>query len=109
METMRREWMAAAGIQPEVPIHVAENGWPTGPERSEERQAEVIEKIIRLVWAERQRLNISRYTLSGLRDTDSARTGSENDTFRFGITRSDYSHKPAFERFRNLSRAYALA
>ena len=106
LETMRNEWLPAAGIGPQVPIHIAENGWPTGPERSEERQAEVIEKVIRLVCSERERLNITRYTLFSLRDTDSMMPGPENDIFRFGLTRSDYSPKPAYAMFRSLIREY---
>jgi hypothetical protein len=106
METMRNHWMPAAGIGSHVAIHIAEHGWPTGPERSEERQARVIEKVIRLIWAERQRLNIARYTLFSLRDTDSTMPGSENDTFRFGLTRDDYRSKPAYATFQSLIREY---
>jgi hypothetical protein len=108
LQTMRNEWLPAAGIGPSVPIHIAEHGWPTAPARSEERQAEVIEKIIRLLWAERKRLNIARYTLFDLRDATAP--GRENDLFRhFGITRGDYSAKAAYATFRSLIREYGAS
>ena len=103
LETMRIEWLPAAGIGTQVPIHIAEHGWATGPTRSYERQAQVIERVVRLVWAERERLNIKRYTLFGLRDTDSSSPELDGDIFHhFGITRDDYSAKPAYEVFRRL-------
>jgi hypothetical protein len=97
LETMRREWLPAAGISADVPIHIAENGWPTGPTRSYERQAEVLEAVIRTVYAHRERLNIERYTLFSLRDTDSSRPELAGDIFyHFGLTEDDYTPKPAF-------------
>src|SRR5205823_3410645 len=38
LQAMRESWMPAAGIPASVPIHVAENGWPTSPDRSHQRQ-----------------------------------------------------------------------
>jgi hypothetical protein len=103
IETMRREWLPAAGISADVPIHIAENGWPTGPTRSYERQAEVLETVIRTVYAQRERLNIERYTLFSLRDTDSSRPELAGDIFyHFGLTRDDYTPKPAFHVYRSL-------
>jgi hypothetical protein len=103
LETMRREWLPAAGIPADVPIHIAENGWPTGPTRSYERQAAVLETIIRAVHAASQRLNIERYTCFGLRDTDSTKPELDADMFyHFGIMRDDYTPKPAFEMLRRI-------
>ena len=103
LETLRNQWLPAAGLGSRVPIDVAEHGWPTGPARSYERQAEVLETVIREVWQDRHRLNIARYTLFDLRDTDSARESFEDNIFyHFGITRDDYSPKPAYETFRGL-------
>jgi hypothetical protein len=42
----REEALPVAGIGPEVPIRICENGWPTGPGRSEERQADVLETVL---------------------------------------------------------------
>lgn len=105
LETMRNEWLPAAGIGSGIPIHITEHGWPTGPERSYERQAQVLETVIRTVEAERRRLNIARYTLFGLRDSDSSNPDvADNVFYHFGITRDDYSPKPAYEVFRKLVR-----
>lgn len=107
LQVMRNEWMHAAGIPEHIPIHIAEHGWPTSPTRSEERQAEVIEKIVRILWQEKHRLNIARYTLFDLRDSDSFTPGHEEDLYRrFGITREDYSPKQAYAVIRSLVREF---
>jgi hypothetical protein len=103
LEAMRREWLSAAGIGPQVPIHIAENGWPTGPARSAERQSQVLETIIRTTYEARERLNIERYTMFDLRDADSSNPEVAGDIFRhFGLTHDDYSPKPAYESYRRL-------
>jgi hypothetical protein len=54
---------------------------------------------MRAVYSLRCKLNISHYTLFGLRDADS----SKEDLFhQFGITRDDYSPKPAYTVFKQL-------
>ena len=103
IETMRNVWMPAAGLGAEVPIHIAEHGWPTGPERTEARQAEVMETVVRLALAERERLNLRRYTLFGLRDAESFRPETAGDIFQhFGVMRSDYSAKAGFAAYKRL-------
>lgn len=99
MRSFRETSLPEAGIPGTVPIHVAENGWPTGPERSYERQAESLETIIRTINDYRGNYNIARYELFDLRDADS----SSPDLFcQFGILRDDYSPKPVFEVYRRL-------
>jgi hypothetical protein len=91
--------MAAAGIPASVPLHINENGWPTGPTRTYERQATVIETIIQTIYEQRERFNITHYEHFDLRDADSANP----DLFsQFGLLRDDYSPKPAFETYRRL-------
>ena len=103
LETMRNQWLPACGIGPHVPIDIAEHGWPTGPVRSFERQAQVLETVIRTVWNLRQQLNLARYTLFDLRDADSSTAEVMDDIFHhFGITRDDYSPKPAYAVYRRL-------
>ncbi len=103
LEAMRNEWMPAAGLGSEVALDVAEHGWPTGPTRPFERQAEALETVIRTVWEERLRLNIARYTLFSLRDAGGSAPNHENDIFfHFGITQEDYSRKPAYHTFQRL-------
>ncbi|MFJ4953005.1 hypothetical protein [Streptomyces sp. NPDC088760] len=38
-----------AGIPDTVPIRIRENGWPTGPDRPEQRQSAVLETVVRTV------------------------------------------------------------
>lgn len=83
-------------IPPSVPIHITENGWPTGEQRSYERQAVVIEKVIRTIYSLKSELNISHYELFSLRDTNSS---NENLFYQFGLLKDDYSPKPAFSVF----------
>jgi hypothetical protein len=91
--------MAAAGIPASVPLHINENGWPTGPTRTYERQAAVVETIIQTIYEQRERFNITHYEHFDLRDADSANP----DLFsQFGLLLDDYSPKPAFETYRRL-------
>ncbi len=103
VEEMLREFrckhLADAGIPPTVPMHVSENGWATGPGKSPERQAEVIETAVRTVHRLRGELNIRAYELFHLRDADSAEPGPFH---QLGVMRDDYMPKPAFEAYRRL-------
>lgn len=91
--------LATAAVPASVPIRICENGWPTGPGRSEEQQAAVLERIIRTVHRVRAELNVTHWELFTLRDADSSR----DDLFhRFGILRDDYSRKPAFYTLQKL-------
>lgn len=99
LRAMRERWLPAAGIPVGVPLHITENGWPTGPGRSEQRQAEVVEITVRQIAAHTDELNIAQYTHFDLRDA-----ASDNpDLFhQFGLLRDDYSPKPAFDTYRRL-------
>jgi hypothetical protein len=99
LRTYRERDLAGAGIPATVPIRICENGWPTGPDRSEQAQADVFETILRTVHGLRAELNVTHWELFTLRDADS----SKDDLFyNFGILRDDYSRKPAFARLRTL-------
>ena len=94
-----RDSMTSVGIQATTPLIVTENGWPTGTDRSEERQAQVFEAIVETVYSHREQFQIYGYTWFALRDADSARA----DLFhRFGLLRSNYSEKLAFASFRRV-------
>jgi hypothetical protein len=95
----RRVNLVAAGIGGSVPVRVTENGWPTGPGRSADRQAEVLETVVRVVHRLRSELNITHYEFFLLRDGDSGRAemGAQ-----FGLLRDDYGRKPAFDVYRRL-------
>jgi hypothetical protein len=91
----RDQALPLAGIGRDVPIRICENGWPTGAGRSESRQADVLESVLRAVDARANELGVTHWELFTLRDADS----SNHDLFHnFGILRDDYSPKPAYDR-----------
>lgn len=88
-----------AGIPAGTPIHVAENGTPTGPDRGEAQQAQTLEAMIRTIDAYRGNYNVRTYELFDLRDVDS----TNPDPFhQLGIMRDDYAPKAAFGVYRDL-------
>ncbi|MFD8705927.1 hypothetical protein ACFV1W_25530 [Kitasatospora sp. NPDC059648] len=95
----RRDALPRAGIGPAVPLRICENGWPTGPGRSEERQAEVVEQVVRTVAELAERLGVRSYSFFALRDADSAGPGLFH---HFGLLRDDWTPKPAFDVYRKL-------
>ncbi len=99
LQTVREQSMPLAGLGRRVPIHVSENGWPTGPGRADADQAKGIEDAIRTVSATRAQFHVTDYELFDLRDAD---TTVANPWYHFGILRSDYTPKPAFDVYRRL-------
>ncbi|MFF0067012.1 hypothetical protein ACFYRC_37025 [Streptomyces sp. NPDC005279] len=95
----RRTDLPKLGIPDPVPIRVCENGWPTGPDRTEQQQAATLETVVRTVTALAAELNIDGYSFFALRDADS---GAEGLFHRFGLLHDDYTPKPAFETYRQL-------
>lgn len=102
LEHHRTAALAPAGLA-NLPLYVTENGWPTGPGRSDERQAAVLGSIVEAVAGARERLGLAGYTLFSLRDADS----SGGLFGGFGILRDDYTPKPAYARYRDLIRRFA--
>jgi exo-beta-1,3-glucanase (GH17 family) len=107
LRDLRENLLPVAGIPATVPIHVTENGWPTGKnpfiemERTYEQQASVLEAVVRTVYRLREELNITHYEFFELRDADS----HNDDIFhQFGLLRDDYTPKPAFYVYQNLIR-----
>src|SRR5215217_7880834 len=49
MSSLRECYMPLAGLPATTPMHVSENGWPTGPGRSYEEQAVALEQMVRAV------------------------------------------------------------
>ncbi|HVV12227.1 hypothetical protein [Amycolatopsis sp.] len=93
-----RESATGIGIPARVPLHVTETGWPTGPEHSEERQAQVLGEVAGAVLELAAELNVDTYELFGLRDGNSS--GPRMN--RFGLLHDDYTAKPAFDVVRRL-------
>lgn len=96
--SLYRNDMKQAGIGHAIPIHVTENGWPTGEGRSEEQQAERLDKIILTIFKLRKELNITHYELFALRDANSSMT---DIFYKFGIMNDDYTPKKLFLFLRN--------
>ncbi|UGT40020.1 hypothetical protein LTV02_28840 [Nocardia yamanashiensis] len=91
---MHRDLLANAGLSVDIPLHLTENGWPTGPERSEARQAEVLAGILEVV----AQHDLGAYHHFSLRDADTAKPGLFH---RFGLMRDDYTPKPAYQVYRD--------
>ena len=97
--------MPTAGIPGNIPMHVTENGWSTGLGRSYERQAVILNEIIRTIFDCRSEFNIAKYELFDLRDADSDNT----DLFyQFGIMRHNYTPKPAYQVFKSLTKELTI-
>jgi hypothetical protein len=96
-----RCYLEGAGIPDRIPIHVEENGYPTGdtPDRSEQRQADALRTMVGTVDDFRGTYNVSDYRWFDLRDSDST---SPNFQQRYGLLRDDYGEKPAFAAYRDL-------
>jgi hypothetical protein len=95
----RQSDLLQASIPEKIPIHITENGWPTGEGRSEEQQADKIEKIIRIIYSLRIELNITHYEFFALRDADSQK---KNLFYQFGLLKDDYKPKKAFHVYKKL-------
>lgn len=99
MRTLRFCLMPVAGLGLKVPIHVSENGFPTGPGRSDATQAAALEAMVRSVHRLRGVLNVTHYNWFDLRDS---RSTDPNVESQYGLMRDDYTAKPAFWRYRDL-------
>ncbi|MCU7826078.1 hypothetical protein KSNIM_31435 [Kitasatospora sp. DSM 101779] len=87
----------------DLPLHITEHGWPTGPGRTPQRQAEVVGTVVRTVAEHAAALGLSGYTHFSLRDADSNGPGPFH---RFGLTSDDYTPKPAFDTLCTLVERY---
>jgi hypothetical protein len=104
MSQLRRCFLPKAGIPDRVPIHVEENGWPTGPGRSEERQVEAMRLMVGAVQDFRGTYNVTDYRWFDLRDHS---TASTNFQHHYGLLEDDYTPKPAFAAYGRLVAALA--
>jgi hypothetical protein len=99
LRRLRSGYMPMAGIARTVPLRIAENGFPTGPGRTEAMQATVMRAAITAVYRARLTDNITGYRWFDLRDADSSSSRFES---QYGIMRDDYSAKSAFTVYRAL-------
>jgi hypothetical protein len=97
LSTLRKCSMPMAGIPDTVPIHVEENGYPTGPDRPYEDQRVAAEQMLGAVERYARVYNVTDYFWFDLRDADSA---SPNFQQQYGVMRDDYTPKPGFDVLR---------
>ena len=88
-----------ASISEKIPIHITENGWPTGVGRTPAQQAGQVEKIIRIIYSLRKELYITYYGFFALRDADSQK---QDLFYQFGLLKDNYSPKKAFHVYKKL-------
>jgi hypothetical protein len=91
--------MRLAQIPARVALHVSENGFPTGPRRTEAMQSAALEAAIATVDATRATYHVTDYRWFDLRDADSSSGSFEN---RYGLLHDDYTPKAAFSVYRGL-------
>jgi hypothetical protein len=98
LSTLRKCSMPMAGIPESVPIHVEENGYPTGPDRPYEDQRVAAERMLDALDSYARVYGVTDYFWFDLRDADSS---SPNFQQQYGVMRDDYTPKPAFEVLRD--------
>ncbi|MDQ3935532.1 MAG: hypothetical protein M3340_12970 [Actinomycetota bacterium] len=98
MSTLRKCSMPMANIPDSVPIHIEENGYPTGPDRSYEDQRVAAERMLDALDQYARVYGVTDYFWFDLRDADSS---SPNFQQQYGVMRDDYTPKPAFEVLRD--------
>jgi len=99
ISTLRECFMPIAGLGARVPIHVEENGWPTGTGRSEAAQERALRAMVGAVHEFRGTYNVTDYRWFDLRDHN---TSSANFQHHYGLLREAYSTQPAFAAYRTL-------
>ena len=98
VRTLRRTLLPRAGLS-RARLHFSESGYPTGPGRSEAMQQTVLRAAVETVVGARATYGVTDYRWFDLRDADTADSSFES---HYGLTRDDYSPKPAFFTYRDL-------
>jgi len=99
LSSLRDCYLPLAAIGLGTPIYVEENGYPTGPGRSEATQLAYLRSMVQAFSDLRGTYDVSDYRWFNLRDADST---SPNFQQHFGLLHDDYSPKPAFAAYRDL-------
>jgi len=99
LRSLRDCYLPMAGIGRTATLHVAENGFPTAAGRGDDMQSAVLEAMVRAVEEVRETYGVSDYRWFDLRDSSTADPSIES---HYGITRDDYSPKPAYGVYRDL-------
>jgi hypothetical protein len=96
---LRHHSLPRAHIPPGTPIHIVENGTPSGTPRTEQGQCDSLSDMLDVILACRETLNITQYELFSLRDADS---GSDQPTGTLGVVTDTYRPKPALAFYRDV-------
>jgi hypothetical protein len=104
MSQLRECFMPIARLGRDVPIHVEENGWPTGPGRPESEQVRAMRQMVGAVHDFHGTYGVTDYRWFDLRDHNSS---GPNFQQHYGLLRDDYTPKPAFPIYRKLVRRYS--
>lgn len=99
IEQLRKHSLPLAHIPAGTPLHIAENGSPSGPPRDEAQQVASITTMIRTIHALSTRENITHYELFNLRDADSS---SDQAVASLGLVTSSYRPKQSFQTYCDL-------
>jgi hypothetical protein len=99
LRAVRVTSVSLAGIPHSVPLQVSETGYPTGWGRTDAMQVTVMQAAVEAVYHARATYNIMGLRWFDLRDADSSSSSFES---QYGLTRDDYSPKPAFGAYRTL-------
>jgi hypothetical protein len=101
---LREHSLPRAHIPSTTPIHIAENGTPSGAPRTERAQCDSLTDMLDTILGLRESLNITQYELFSLRDADS---GSAEPMGTFGLVTETYRPKPSFDVYREMVRRAA--
>ncbi|GAA0959383.1 hypothetical protein [Actinocorallia libanotica] len=95
---LREYSLPLAHIPLDTPVHIVENGSPSGAPRTEQAQCDSLSDMIDTILALEETRNITHYELFSLRDADS--TAAE-PTGTLGLVTDTYRPKPAFALYRD--------
>jgi hypothetical protein len=99
LTALRHRFMPLAGLPSALPLHISENGYPTGPGRTEAMQVAAMEAAVSAVHAYRLTFHITDYRWFDLRDADSSGASFES---QYGLLHDDYTPKAGFHAYRAL-------
>ena len=94
---LRNCYMTLAEIPASTPIRITENSYPMGMGRTEDDQASALSSSVDAIRAYSGDLNVTDYWYFTLRDVSS---GSLKYESNYGLLKSDYSPKAAFDAYR---------
>ncbi len=106
LSQLRRCFMPVAGLGEAVPIHIEENGWPTGRGGPRQPRRPRCARWSPTPSRYRGEYNVTDYRWFDLRDHN---TSSGNFQQHYGLLRDDYTPKPAFAAYRDLVRTLGRA